>query len=248
MLVPIPWEPGLYTHPDMLKRLRAIEASLGRVPYLFGENSAWRSYAQQKAMWDAYQNGTGNVASDPDTGNRTHMRGVAVDLQDTSLAMQRACVRAGLQRDPNENWHWQLPDWADYPIIRELPEPDDDEDTDMRPVAFQRTTNGNEWLIAAPWLLGPGAQQGYIVTTDAARGNAWLRMYAKGIGSNGVDRDGYIAIQEAARELRAQWLANGGVASGTMLTEAGIAKAVNAELADDFAAVHADVNKPRTVQ
>ena len=242
-LVPIPWQPSLMVHSDLLARLRAVGAIMGRPPYLFGPNSAWRSYAQQKALWDAYQNGTGNIASNPDTGNRTHMRGVAADLLDTSLAMQRACVRAGLQRDPAEAWHWQLPNWRDYPIIKELPppvEPEQTEDTDMRPVAFQRTTNPSEWMLAAPWLVGPGNQQGYIVTTDVNRGTAWLRMYARGAGSNGVDRDGYIAIQEAARELRAQWLAAGAVDVP--------AAAADAILKDDFAAVRADVNKPRTLQ
>ncbi|UXO93842.1 D-alanyl-D-alanine carboxypeptidase [Pseudanabaena phage Pan2] len=241
-LVPIPWEPGLYIHPDMLKRLRAIEASLGRVPYLFGENSAWRSYAQQKAMWDAYQNGTGNVASNPDTGNRTHMRGVAVDLQDTSLAMQRACVRAGLQRDPNENWHWQLPNWADYPIILELPE---EQDIDVK--LIRRDGGTPEWSLFHPTLRGPSElERGYIVVTDPEIAKGLARTWADGFGTEkGEPRDAYVGLQASAR-----WAYDRGAPkpSGSTLTEAGIAKAVNAELADDFAAVRADVNKPRTVQ
>lgn len=210
-LVPVPWQPHLMVHKDLLVKLEAVRSIMGRPPMLYGKNSSWRSYAQQKALWDAYQNGTGNVASNPDTGNRTHMRGVASDLLDYSAAMQRACVRVGLQRDYAEVWHWQLRNWRDYPIIEELPEPEDDEqEDDMRPVAFQRTTNGDEWLLGAPWLVGADSkQQGYIVTTSADTGNAWLRMYAKGVGSNGVNRAGYIAIQEACRVLRAQWLKNG---------------------------------------
>jgi len=244
-LTPVPWQPSLYVHKDLLNKLQAIRVRMSRPPLLYGPNSGWRSYAQQKAMYDAYLNGTGNVASNPDTGNRTHMRGVAADLADYSPAMQQACIAVGLQRDPAEAWHWQLPNWRDYPIIKELQDNDSDdiEDDDMRPVAFQRNTNGDEWLLAAPWLVGGDSkQQGYIVTTDRETGNAWLRMYAKGAGSNGVNREGYIAIQEQARILRTQWLANGNPWASTPtpmppVDVSAIATAVNAALADDFAAI-----------
>ncbi len=242
-LVPIPWQPELFIHSDMLARLQAVRADMGRDPLLYGENSAWRSYAQQKALWDAYQNGTGNPASNPDTGNRTHMRGVAADLRDTSLAMQRALQRAGLQRDPVEAWHWQLPDWSEYPIIPELPEPED-EDDDMKPIVFKRTERGEEWSLIAPWFK----PNGRVVTTDPVRGLAWERMYAKGSGTaNNVDRDGYIAAQREGEMLHEKWLESQ-VGSGSSATPQQIAVAVEAQLADDFAAVRADVNKPRTVQ
>lgn len=117
MLVPVPWQSGLLVHQDLLVKLQQVEARLGRPPMLYGSASAWRSYAQQKALYDAYLAGDGNVASNPESGNRTHMRGVAADLQDTSQAMQRACVAVGLQRDPAEAWHWQLSTWRNYPII-----------------------------------------------------------------------------------------------------------------------------------
>jgi hypothetical protein len=256
-LVRIPWQTGLYVHEDLLVKLEQIKDRLGRPPLLYGPLSGWRSYAEQEALYEAYLAGKGNVASNPETGNRTHMRGVASDLRDQSQTMQRACIAVGLQRDPAEAWHWQLPNWRDYPIIPELQDNDSDdtEDEDMRPIAFQRTTNGDEWLLAAPWLVGrDDKQQGYIVTTDSSTGTAWLRMYAKGSGSNGVNREGYIAIQDQARALRAQWLANGnpwaGGTSGTApaVDPAAIASAVDAALKDDFATVNANVNKPRTVQ
>jgi hypothetical protein len=254
-LVPIPWQPDLYVHKDMLVKLEQLRARMGRPPMLYGSKSGWRSYAMQKEMWLRYLNG-GNPASNPDspTSPNTHMRGVATDLDDTSAAMQRACIAVGLQRDYAEAWHWQLPNWRDYPFIKELQDNDSDdtEDEDMRPMAFQRTTNGDEWLLAAPWLVGADdKQRGYVVTTNPDIGVAWLRMYAKGAGSNGVNRDGYIAIQDQARVLRAQWLANGnpwGGGSSPSVDPAVIAAAVNTALQDDFAAVNANVNKPRTVQ
>lgn len=244
MLVPIPWQPELFIHRDMLARLQAVKADMGRDPLLYGENSAWRSYAQQKALWDAYQNGTGNPASNPDTGNRTHMRGVAADLRDTSLAMQRALQRAGLQRDPVEAWHWQLPNWREYPIVNELLKPED-EDDEMKPVIFKRIGgSAEEWSMIAPWI-GPNGRE---VTTDPVRGLAWERMYAKGSGTaNNVDRDGYIAAQKEGEVLRQKWVADKAT-GGSGATPQQIAVAVEAQLADDFAAVRADVNKPRTVQ
>ncbi len=119
-------------HVDLLAKLEQIKANTGRTPKLYASLSAWRSHAVQKELYDRWRAGKGNPASNPDTGNRTHMRGVAADLADTSAAMQRACVAVGLQRDYAEAWHWQLPNWRDYPIIEALPEPEQEtEDIDM---------------------------------------------------------------------------------------------------------------------
>jgi len=123
MLTRVPWQPGLHVHVDLLVKLEQVRAAMGRSPLLYSPLSGWRSHAEQEALWLAHLAGRGNVASNPNTGNRTHMRGVAADLQDYSPAMQRALVAAGLQRDPAEAWHWQLPSWRDYPIIPTMPTP-----------------------------------------------------------------------------------------------------------------------------
>lgn len=93
-----------------------------------------------------------------------------------------------------------------------------EEDDDMqKPVAFERTDGATpEYMLCAPWLEGADEKQfGYIVTGDPGKGIAWLRMYARGSGSNGVKRNengGYIDIQAASREIRTLWLAAAPVA------------------------------------
>ena len=85
-----------------------------------------------------------------------------------------------------------------------------EEEDDMKPIVFKRTTSGAEWSLIAPWLEGPSElERGYLVTADATVGLAWERMYAQGSGTgNNVDRAGYVAAQEQARILRAAWVAD----------------------------------------
>ena len=225
-LVPIPTElvsshvsKTLYLRPETLALLEDASERAGRPLKLTGSRSAWRSYAEQLALWVAYQNGTGNLASHPDTGTRPHMRGAAFDLSSTSASTQAACRAVGLIREPSESWHWNHPDWASMPVIKTLPAGTGskpfpnrakDDDMNLRPVVAMRTEGSPEWSLCAPWLAKPGdeKQQGYIVTTDPARGRAWARMYDSGFGhETRVVRDEYVDIQEAARELREQWLA-----------------------------------------
>lgn len=222
MLVPIPWQPALLVHRDLLAKLEAIRARVGRPPMLYGPNSAWRSHAQQKALYDAYLAGTGNPASNPDTGNRTHMRGVAADLQDTSRQMQAACVAVGLQRDPAEAWHWQLPNWANYPIISTLPDPDTLE-LDVR--LIRREGNTPEWSLFHPTLKGPSdLERGYIVTTDPTVARGWARTWSDGFGTEKAEpRDVYVEMQAAARLTY--------TGDPTALSLDAIAKAVNDDTA-----------------
>lgn len=120
-LVPIPWQPYYYVRPELLALLAAASDRRGVKLYLYtgdkrGLLSAWRSYAQQKQLWlDGRK--TGVVASNPDSGQRSHMRGAAVDLILTDATTQRACRDVGLVRDPSESWHWNHPAWASMPII-----------------------------------------------------------------------------------------------------------------------------------
>lgn len=114
-LVSVPWQPGFKLTPDTLAYLVAASNRLGTQLEL---TDAWRSYAEQKYYWDAYQAGWGNPASNPDTGQRNHMRGAAFDLERTDAAAQAACRAVGLVRDGVEAWHWNNPNWANMPIIK----------------------------------------------------------------------------------------------------------------------------------
>lgn len=250
-LVPVPWQPHLHVHPDLLVKLQQIQQRLGRNPNLYPELSAWRSYEQQKELWNRYLAGKGNPASNPDSSSspNTHMRGVAADLADTSQTMQAACIAVGLQRDPGEAWHWQLPTWRDYPIIPTMPAP---------PVVLR-----NEDLMTAAYLFAPAASGkparyalvgldvagGSFVTTVPAEAQAIGFVYgnraeADGVGAkNGspvkqvtqAQLDATVTFYAARRaEKVSEERSSGGSADLTP---------VLAAVAD----VHADVNKPRTL-
>jgi peptidoglycan hydrolase-like protein with peptidoglycan-binding domain len=72
-------------------------------------NSGYRTYAEQAALYQAYRNGTGNLAAAP--GRSTHGLGLSADIQVTDPATLR-WLRAnagkyGFVNDvPSEAWHW----------------------------------------------------------------------------------------------------------------------------------------------
>lgn len=122
-LVRIPWQKHLFLTPSTLALLERASTYYGDDLYLYDAeytriSPAWRSYAQQKAARNRWLAGQGPYASDPDTGQRNHMRGAAFDLRLTTARVQQACRRAGLVRDPGETWHWNDPAWASMPIIK----------------------------------------------------------------------------------------------------------------------------------
>lgn len=126
-LVRIPWQSYYWLTPHTLallvaasKRLGYNGTTSGLMLYAIdprGLLSAWRSYAQQTTLWLASQNG-GNVASNPDSGPRMHMRGGAFDLVRTDTTAQTACRAVGLVRDSLESWHWNDPLGTSMPIIK----------------------------------------------------------------------------------------------------------------------------------
>jgi peptidoglycan hydrolase-like protein with peptidoglycan-binding domain len=72
-------------------------------------NSGYRTYAEQAALYQAYRNGTGNLAAPP--GHSTHGLGLSADIQVTdpaTLRWLRAHADAyGFVNDvPSEAWHW----------------------------------------------------------------------------------------------------------------------------------------------
>jgi hypothetical protein len=225
MLVPIPWQPSLYVHADLLVKLEAIRARMGRPPMLYGDSSGWRSREMQLEKWRKFLAG-GNPASNPDSlsSPNTHMRGVAADLADTSAAMQRACIAVGLQRDPAENWHWQLPNWRSYPIIPSrtpsTPPPPFEENIMYQ---YIQRAGRSEWALTHPYLL-PG---GILTTTDINVANGWA-PYTGDAGAL-IPEDRWHSTLNAAKQLHELAMAQmRAIHGGGSSTPADLAPVLNA--------------------
>lgn len=113
-LVSVPYQPGYKGTPDTVAMLMRACQIAGHDITL---TDAWRSYAEQSYYWDQYQNHGGNIASNPDTGQRNHMRGAAFDILNTSSVNRNAMLQAGFTPDPDESWHFNNPNWQNMPII-----------------------------------------------------------------------------------------------------------------------------------
>ena len=92
--------------PAILSLIACVAATgVNLFPYVV---SSYRSYAQQVALWNAYQNGTGNLAAQPGTSD--HESGTAIDLS-ASFQYAHPSVRAWLLSHgwaadvPSEYWH-----------------------------------------------------------------------------------------------------------------------------------------------
>ncbi len=75
-------------------------------------NSAFRSMEEQRALYQKYLNGTGNLAAKP--GYSNHQGGIAVDINvggtgtSTYKWLANNASRFGFVRTvPSEPWHWE---------------------------------------------------------------------------------------------------------------------------------------------
>jgi peptidoglycan hydrolase-like protein with peptidoglycan-binding domain len=71
--------------------------------------SGYRTYGEQAALYQAYRNGTGNLAAPP--GHSTHGLGLSADIQVTDPATLRwlrahAATYGFVNDVPSEAWHW----------------------------------------------------------------------------------------------------------------------------------------------
>lgn len=125
-LVPVPRQPHLLLTPHTLALFGEAEDRLG-APLYFNDQQApngvylacWRSYDTQDYLYEGFINHEPGfkTASNPKTGQRSHMRAAAGDLVRTDAAARAACREVGLIPDAVEDWHWNDPDWASMPII-----------------------------------------------------------------------------------------------------------------------------------
>lgn len=195
-LVQIPWQPGYYLTPDTLAYLIAAGNKLNT---RFVVNDAWRSYSEQAYYYDQYLHHGGPPASNPDTGQRNHMRGAAFDAERTDAAAQLAFRSVGLIRDGVETWHWNNPNWQNMPIILTNTsaaggnsKPIDNntptiEDEDMPTSIVMQEPNGTLWLLpedGSMTALKDMGELAALIQTDAikmvnpeAKGNDryWVR-------------------------------------------------------------------------
>lgn len=97
----------------------AYQALVAASPYKLGITSAWRSDEQQVKLWNAYQNGTGNLAAKPESlggPGSNHTRGGAIDIEFYDNPEAVAWVHANAAKFgihfpvQGENWHAELID------------------------------------------------------------------------------------------------------------------------------------------
>jgi D-alanyl-D-alanine carboxypeptidase len=92
-----------------MRSLAQARQQLG-LPIFGNVVSSYRTREQQQRLWQAYQNGTGNMAAKPGTSN--HETGHAVDIASSFLSahpdLRSWLLQHGWTNDvPGEPWHWQ---------------------------------------------------------------------------------------------------------------------------------------------
>ncbi|HWK28087.1 MAG TPA: D-alanyl-D-alanine carboxypeptidase family protein [Solirubrobacter sp.] len=84
--------------------------------------SGFRTYEQQAALYQAYLDGTGNLAARPGTSN--HEKGIAIDVTDTeafAAAMRAMGAGALMRKVPGEPWHFSTTGYARGGVFGGLP-------------------------------------------------------------------------------------------------------------------------------
>ena len=90
--------------PALGRALSKMARASGQSIYV---QSGWRSYAEQAALYQAYLNGTGNLAAPP--GSSNHESGRAADITPGSEVFGAMAGRFGLGFTvPSESWHIEL--------------------------------------------------------------------------------------------------------------------------------------------
>ena len=113
-IVQIPGYPGLFARRVVVEKWQRAGS-----PQI---NDAGRLYSTQKAAWNAYQNGTGSPADNPDRPDLyplAHVRFAALDVVNSARG---AMTAAGFEYPYSyEPWHAQLPNIYAYPLVDSIP-------------------------------------------------------------------------------------------------------------------------------
>ena len=100
--------PGVSGDTDFMPALgQALSAMSRAAGQSISVQSGWRSYAEQAALYEAYLNGTGNLAAPP--GSSNHESGRAADITPGSEVFGSLAGRFGMGFTvPGESWHIEL--------------------------------------------------------------------------------------------------------------------------------------------
>jgi hypothetical protein len=168
--------------------------------YPTGSKSSYRTYEQQVELYNAYLNGTGNLAAVPGTSN--HGWGNAVDLATTQMRSTVDAIGAqfGYSKSwsdaPSEWWHvvYQSghysgpdpgPDGKGAPAPTPEPITEDDMITAVLKkngaieVFVEKGSGNNQGTVYHTWQSG---ENGKWYTTDGGKSIAWQGMGNPGSG------------------------------------------------------------------
>lgn len=226
-LISVPYQPGYKATPATVARLQtACNIAGHNIPI----DDAWRSYVEQSYYWDQYINHDGNPASNPDTGQRNHMRGAAFDIVNRSD--RNAMLQAGFTPDSDEWWHFNDPNWQNMPIILT-----DDSNNNTNEENDMPLTDADVYKI---WTFDLQNQSGQTINGKPpvhGRAADWLTNMSDAVGAT---KSMVAAIQaNPTSVIDPTKLASALIAAGVevKVDTAAIAKAIDASLADDFKAL-----------
>ncbi|MEO6116022.1 MAG: hypothetical protein ABIP33_06520 [Pseudolysinimonas sp.] len=178
--------------------------------------ACWRSYATQDYLYEGsiHHLPGFNTASNPNTGQRNHMRGAAGDLVLTDAETQAACREVGLIRDTVEDWHWNDPNWAHMHIIpsftttagdgsnpfdNTIPKEHQVTDTTVFQMIDPTGKDVSDWSRIGPGVLPVGTfKGGYEATADHDTAVLW-------INGSGQTNTGPIKLPRAEYLAQQQW-------------------------------------------
>jgi peptidoglycan hydrolase-like protein with peptidoglycan-binding domain len=108
----VPVGNGQYLRGDAAQNFKAMQAAASKAGINLTANSGFRSMEQQRALYQKYLNGTGNLAAKPGFSN--HQNGISMDIGGVNGYGTKAfnwlknnAGKYGFVNDvPGEFWHW----------------------------------------------------------------------------------------------------------------------------------------------
>jgi peptidoglycan hydrolase-like protein with peptidoglycan-binding domain len=108
----VPVGNGQYLRADAARNFKAMQADAARAGINLSANSGFRSMEQQRALYQKYLNGTGNLAAKP--GYSNHQNGISMDIGGVNGYGTKAfnwlknnADKYGFKNDvAGEFWHW----------------------------------------------------------------------------------------------------------------------------------------------